>query len=367
MTVATNALLEGARRADRVRRHRGVHRPRRARAPEPRRALPAVRGAGRRRSYRAERRFGAAERMTPDGPLRGADDDDAARWLAAAARVREPEAVAVALLHSYRHPEHERAIGDAIAAALPDVHVSLSHEVVGTFREYERAATTEVDAALSPLLAGYLRRLRRRAATRRAPEPAIMQSNGGLIDAARRRRARRLDGALGAGRRRRRRGLRGPRGGRARRAVLRHGRHLVRRLRRRRRRGPGAKRRRRSPAGRWRCRCSPSTRSAPAAARSPGATPAARCASGPRSAGADPGPACYGRGGTEPTVTDANLVLGYLLADAPLAGGVELDLRRRASARSARLAARARARAARSAPRGSSGSPTPRWSERCGS
>jgi N-methylhydantoinase A len=47
---------------------------------------------------------------------------------------------------------------------------------------------------------------------------------------------------------------------------------------------------------------------------------------GPRSAGADPGPACYGRGGTEPTVTDANLVLGYLAPDAPLAGGVELDL-----------------------------------------
>jgi N-methylhydantoinase A len=46
---------------------------------------------------------------------------------------------------------------------------------------------------------------------------------------------------------------------------------------------------------------------------------------GPRSAGADPGPACYGRGGTEPTVTDANLLLGYLAADAPLAGGVELD------------------------------------------
>jgi N-methylhydantoinase A len=46
---------------------------------------------------------------------------------------------------------------------------------------------------------------------------------------------------------------------------------------------------------------------------------------GPRSAGADPGPACYGRGGTEPTVTDANLVLGYLAGDAPLAGGVELD------------------------------------------
>ena len=61
---------------------------------------------------------------------------------------------------------------------------------------------------------------------------------------------------------------------------------------------------------RWRCRCSRSTRSAPAAARSRGGTAAARSGSGPRSAGADPGPACYGSGGTEPTVTDANLVLG---------------------------------------------------------
>ena len=67
----------------------------------------------------------------------------------------------MALLHSYRHPEHERRVAAAIEAELPDVHVSLSHEVVGTFREFERASTTEVDAALSPLLAGYLRRLRR--------------------------------------------------------------------------------------------------------------------------------------------------------------------------------------------------------------
>ena len=86
------------------------------------------------------------------------------------------------MLHSYRHPEHERELGAALETALPDVHVSLSHEVVGTFREFERAATTEVDAALSPLLGGYLRRLRGRCAERGLPEPAIMQSNGGLID-----------------------------------------------------------------------------------------------------------------------------------------------------------------------------------------
>ena len=94
------------------------------------------------------------------------------------------EAVAVVLLHAYRHPAHEQAIGAAIAARCPDVHVSLSHEVVGTFREYERAATTEIDAGLSPLLAGYLDALVDQAVAVALPEPAIMQSTGGLATAA---------------------------------------------------------------------------------------------------------------------------------------------------------------------------------------
>src|SRR6185436_16037845 len=126
-----------------------------------------------------ERRVGAPERMTPDGPETPLADP--------AALVREiarldPEAVAVCLLHAYRHPEHEQALGAALAEQLPGVHVSLSHEVVGTFREYERAATTEVDAALSPLLGRYLRQLAERARAAGLPEPAIMQSNGGLAD-----------------------------------------------------------------------------------------------------------------------------------------------------------------------------------------
>ncbi len=235
------------------------------------------------------------------------------------------------LLHAYRHPEHERRIGDAIAAALPGVHVSLSHEVVGTFREYERAATTEVDASLSPLLAGYLRRLLERCDELGLPEPAIMQSNGGLIELPRGRRARVVDGALGSGRRRRRRGLRGPRGRHPGRAVLRHGRHLVRRLRGR-------------STARSRSRAPPTIAGRPlalpmVAVHTVGAgggsiawrDPGGALRVGPRSAGADPGPACYGRGGTEPTVTDANLVLGYLAA-------------RRAAGR--RRAARPRRRAA---------------------
>src|SRR5919197_2408724 len=123
-----------------------------------------------------ERRFAARERTGPDGVLEPLTDLDALVDEVAAA---SPEAVAVCLLHSYRHPDHERAIGAALRERL-GIHVSLSHEVVGTFREFERAATTEVDAALSPLLARYLRRLLDAAREAGLPAPAIMQSSGGL-------------------------------------------------------------------------------------------------------------------------------------------------------------------------------------------
>src|SRR3954451_22383903 len=183
MTVATNALLEG----------KGA-----------RTALVATEGftdvvelgrQARRDLYRLcaahpaplvppERRFAAPERCGPDGVLR-ALDDDAAAGTAAAVGECEPEAVAVVLLHSYRHPEHERRLGAALRAQRAEVHVSLSHDVVGPFREYQRAATTEVDAALSPLLARYLRGLLERADDAGLPAPRIMQSSGGLTDAGR--------------------------------------------------------------------------------------------------------------------------------------------------------------------------------------
>jgi len=107
------------------------------------------------------RRIGAPERMGPGGVLSALEDPAA---VADAVAALEPAAVAVCLLHSYRHPAHEQALGAALRRRLPGVHVSLSHEVVGTFREFERAATTELDAALSPLLAGYLSTLAARAA-----------------------------------------------------------------------------------------------------------------------------------------------------------------------------------------------------------
>jgi len=270
-----------------------------------------------------QRRVGAAERMGPDGPLTALEDsavDDVVRRL----RALEPEAVAVCLLHSYRHPEHEQALGEALARELPGVHVSLSSTAVGTFREHERAATTEVDAALSPLLADYLRRLVERAQEAGLPRPDVMQSSGGLADVER------------AGAHAATTVLSGPAGGAAGAAwaaaaagdqgalcfdmggtscdvcVIEDGRvretdgrrvgdrpialpmldlHTV---------GAGG--------------------GSVAWADAGGALRV-----GPRSAGARPGPACYGLGGEEPTVTDANLLLGYLDAGSPLAGDVALD------------------------------------------
>ena len=270
-----------------------------------------------------ELRFGAPERMTPDGPLTELTPE-AANKLAEQIAEAEPEAVAVALLHSYRHPEHEKAIGDALAEALPGAHVSLSHEVVGTFREFERAATTEIDAALSPLLAGYLRRLVERAGEAGLPEPAIMQSNGGLID---------VEAAAGHASWT---VLSGPAGGAAGAAFV--------------ARSAGVNDALCLDMGGTSCDVcvvdggSVQERSSGEVAGRPLALPMLAVHTvgagggsiawrdgggalrvGPRSAGADPGPACYGRGGTEPTVTDANLVLGYLSSDARLGGGVKLD------------------------------------------
>jgi len=268
-------------------------------------------------------RFAAPERMTPDGPLKKLTADGA-KNLAERVAEAEPEAVAVALLHSYRHPEHENAIGDALARALPGAHISLSHEVVGTFREFERAATTEIDAALSPLLGSYLRRLMERAGDAGLPEPAIMQSNGGLID---------VEAAAGHASWT---VLSGPAGGAAGAAFV--------------ARQAGAQDALCLDMGGTSCDVcvvdggTVQERSGGEIAGRPLALPMLAVHTvgagggsiawrdgggalrvGPRSAGADPGPACYGRGGTEPTVTDANLVLGYLSADAPLGGGVELD------------------------------------------
>ena len=320
MTVATNALLEGRGARTVLVATEGftdvVELGRQARADLYR--LCAARPAP---LVPVGRRVAAPERCGPEGVQRVLEDP---RAVARAVAALEPEAVAVVLLHAYAHPAHEQAIAGALARELPGVHVSLSHEVVGTFREYERAATTEVDAALSPLLAGYLRRLLERAAREGLPEPRIMQSSGGLASAALA--ARHAAFTV----------LSGPAGGAAAAALVarRSGRAdlvcfdmggtscdvcVVEDGNVRETSG-------REIGGRPLALPMVDIHTVGAgggsiAWRDPGGALRA----GPRSAGADPGPACYGRGGVEPTVTDANLLLGRLGTDAPLAGEVSLD------------------------------------------
>jgi len=320
MTVATNALLEGRGARTVLVATEGftdvVELGRQARADLYR--LCAARPAP---LVPPERRVAAPERCGPDGVLRALDDPAA---LAGEVAALDPEAVAVVLLHAYAHPAHELAIGDALAAELPGVHVSLSHDVVGTFREYERAATTEVDAALSPLLARYLGRLLERAADAGLPEPRIMQSSGGLAAAGL---AARHAGYTV---------LSGPAGGAAAAALVarQSGREdlvcfdmggtscdvcVVE---------GGAVRETagREVGGRPLALAMVDIHTVGAGGGSVAwRDPGGALRAGPRSAGAVPGPACYGRGGDEPTVTDANLLLGRLGTDAPLAGGVALD------------------------------------------
>ncbi|MGH2781693.1 MAG: hydantoinase/oxoprolinase N-terminal domain-containing protein, partial [Thermoleophilaceae bacterium] len=130
-----------------------------------------------------ELRVPVPERTGPDGVLRELDEDGLRATLGSLAQL-DCEAVAVCLLWGFRHPGHERRAEEIVGEELGPVHVSTSHETAGVFREYERCATTIVDAALSPLLRGYLERLGERAREAGLPAPEVMLSSGGTAGAA---------------------------------------------------------------------------------------------------------------------------------------------------------------------------------------
>jgi N-methylhydantoinase A len=261
-----------------------------------------------------ERCFGVRERTGPDGVIAPVELDSLPEF--------EAEAVAVCLLFSFRDLDHERAVAAELRRRLPGARVVASHEVSPEFREYERASTTAVDAYLGPVVARYLEALGERVAAAGLPEPLVMRSSGGvasLEEAAAHPAVALLSGpaagTVGAALLARRAGFENAisfdMGGTSTDVSLIVG-----------------------------------GRASSVAEREVGGLPlrlptvdlhtvgagggsivwldsgeAVRV--GPESAGADPGPACYGRGGTRPTVTDANLLLGRL--PAVLAGGIELD------------------------------------------
>jgi N-methylhydantoinase A len=264
------------------------------------------------------------ERIGASGVVEELDDREVG-GLVERLRDSGAESVAVCLLFAFRDPAHEERIAAALREALPDLHVSASHEVLPAFREYERFSTTVIDAYLSPLLGRYLGRLAEACRERGLVEPEVMRSSGGTAEAAEASRS----GAWSV--------LSGPAGGAVGAGLLARGAGDADAI------GidmggtscdvcvveAGEVRRTDSREIEGRPIQLPmvDVHTVGAGGGSigwPDAGGALRV--GPRSAGAEPGPACYGRGGTEATVTDADLLLGYLSTDSDLAGGVALDL-----------------------------------------
>jgi N-methylhydantoinase A len=261
-----------------------------------------------------ERCVGVRERIGPEGVLEALD-------LASLPQL-DAEAVAICLLFSFRDPSHEATVAAEVRRRLPDAHVVASHEVSAEFREYERASTTAVDAYLGPVVSRYLGSLVERCAEAGLPEPLIMRSSGGVasIREAAAHPAPILvsgpaAGVVGAARVARRAGIENAisldMGGTSTDVCLITA-------------GEAARSGERPVAGLPVRLPTVDLHTVGAGGGSlvwRDAGGALRV--GPESAGADPGPAAYGRGGTRPTVTDANLLLGRL--PERLAGGLELD------------------------------------------
>ncbi|MGH9466287.1 MAG: hydantoinase/oxoprolinase family protein [Terriglobales bacterium] len=268
-------------------------------------------------------RFGVPERTLPDGTVLRAAAPDSLESLAKAVESAAPEAVAVSLLFSFANPANEQAVAAALEPL--GVPISISHRILPEFREYERGTTVLVNAYLAPKMSRYLNSLAA-ALSERGARLQVMQSSGGII------------AAQVAAREPVRTILSGPAGGVV--GAYRIARHA------------GCKRILSFDMG------GTSTDVALVEAGGPRTTHEAHVMGmpvsvpmldihtvgagggslagfdaggalqvGPASAGAEPGPICYGRG-ERPTVTDANLVLGRLSAEGLLGGEMRLDLER---------------------------------------
>ena len=242
-------------------------------------------------------------------------------------------AIAICLLHAYRNAEHERRVRDAIRARLPGVHISLSSDILPELQEFERASTTVVNAYVAPLIAEYLANLRRKLDEIKAPAPIlVMQSNGGLVPAgtAAERPVSIIESGPAAGVVAAQRAaleagetnvITLDMGGTTTKAsIIENGEIL--RARDYEVGGPVSVSSRLVRGGGYLLRIPVIDISEVGAGGGSIASldTGGALRVGPRSAGASPGPACYGQGNSDPTVTDANLVLGYL-HDGSLAGG----------------------------------------------
>jgi N-methylhydantoinase A len=274
--------------------------------------------------------FEVPERINARGQVLMPLDESAVEELAVTLRRRRIEAVAVCLLHSYANPAHERRIGETLRQALPEVFITLSHDILREYREYERTSTTALNAYVGPRVKTYLSRLETYLRKERfAGKIQIMRSNGGVmsITLAQEQPVSMMEsgpvaGMIGAGR-------------------------LAARM--------GIERCIGFDMGGTTAKTSLITNGAPIieegyvigdpASGQPMQLPVVDIVEvgagggsiawvdpdggihvGPQSAGADPGPACYGKGNLRPVVTDANLVLGRINPGRFLNGAMPLDV-----------------------------------------
>ncbi|WP_157218595.1 hydantoinase/oxoprolinase family protein [Flavisphingomonas formosensis] len=336
-TIATNAILEGkgARTAlITTRGFRDVLELRRIRVPrlyEPLYEKPAP-------LVPRRHRFELAERMGPAGETLIPLDLDEVRALAARLAEAEIEAVAVCFLHSYANSGHERAVAEILREALPGRFLSISCDVLPEIREYERTSTTVVNAYIGPVVADYLCSLQQRLGEAGiAGRLLMMQSSGGTLDVAQviARPATVVEsgpaaGVVGAARLGGRSGhgdlITFDMGGTTAKASLVEGGDVV--ATDEYEVGGGISLNSRMVKGGGYALKLPVIDVSEVGA---GGGSIVRIDAGgalkvgPDSAGASPGPACYGAGGTEATVTDANVVLGYLNPDALAGGSVPID------------------------------------------
>ena len=283
-------------------------------------------------------RLEVVEKMRPDGSV--AVPLDHASLAAAIDFLRRERvaSVAVCLLHSYANPAHEKAIAAALAASLPGVAVTASHALLPEIKEYPRTSTTVVNAYIQPVVRAYLTALQARLATLGISAPLhLMQSNGGLASAATAAEApaRIVEsgpaaGVVGAAALAARLGLDRAitfdMGGTTAKAGVVEGGQVLRAEAMEVGAGVMAGARLLVGAGYMLKLPAIDLAEVGAGGGSICRIDAAGAPKvGPHSAGADPGPVCYGRGGTEPTITDCNLVLGYLDPAGLVGGTLTLD------------------------------------------
>ena len=282
----------------------------------------------------SELTFGVTERVRSDGTILRAPDAREIEALAETLKAKGVASLAICFLNSYANADNERAVGRQLATLLPDVFLTLSSDVAPQIREYPRASTATVNAYTMPISLPYLRGLSGRLKREGFPNsPLIMLSSGGVVGAetAGRNPARMIESGPAAG------ALAGCHyaevlgiqrlmsfdmgGTTAKACLIENGEPLITGL-------FEVDRRWRFKEGSGLPVTIPSIDMIEIGA---GGGSIARVDSlgllkvGPDSAGSAPGPACYGRGGTSPTVTDADLVLGLLDADNFLGGDMKLD------------------------------------------